>query len=479
MSTRIETQPVFGRTRHIHMVGIGGIGMSGMAEILLQRGYTVSGSDGVRSETTQRLEELGAKIYIGHKAEQIDGADVVVYTSAVKADENEETKAALENRIPTIKRAEMLAELMKMKFGIGVAGTHGKTTTTTMIGHVTQDGNYDPTIIVGGKVHSFDKTNAVVGKGDVIVVEADEFDRTFLRLTPSLAVITNIEAEHLDIYDDLDDVKQAFIDYANKVPFYGAVIVCLDDANVRSILPELERRVISYGLTPQAQLRAVDIHSNAFNSTFTVVYNDEKLGVITLKAPGEHNIKNALAAVATGIELDIDFKLIKQGLEKFSGVFRRFQLKYENGVMVIDDYAHHPTEVQATLQAAHKGWADRRVVAVFQPHLYSRTQELYKEFGLSFFDAEVLVITDVYPSREKPIEGVSGKLIADTAEQYGHKNVVYVENKEDITESLKEVTREGDIIITMGAGDIYRFGEAFVEELKSGNFTPQAGNQDN
>lgn len=479
MSTRIETQPVFGRTRHIHMVGIGGIGMSGMAEILLQRGYTVSGSDGVRSETTQRLEELGAKIYIGHKAEQIEGADVVVYTSAVKAEENEETKAALENRIPTIKRAEMLAELMKMKFGIGVAGTHGKTTTTTMIGHVTQDGNYDPTIIVGGKVHSFDKTNAVVGKGDVIVVEADEFDRTFLRLTPSLAVITNIEAEHLDIYDDLDDVKQAFIDYANKVPFYGAVIVCLDDANVRSILPELERRVISYGLTPQAQLRAVDIHSNAFNSTFTVVYNDEKLGVITLKAPGEHNIKNALAAVATGIELDIDFKLIKQGLEKFSGVFRRFQLKYENGVMVIDDYAHHPTEVQATLQAAHKGWADRRVVAVFQPHLYSRTQELYKEFGLSFFDAEVLVITDVYPSREKPIEGVSGKLIADTAEQYGHKNVVYVENKEDITESLKEVTREGDIIITMGAGDIYRFGEAFVEELKSGNFTPQAGNQDN
>lgn len=479
MSTRIETQPVFGRTRHIHMVGIGGIGMSGMAEILLQRGYTVSGSDGVRSETTQRLEELGAKIYIGHKAEQIEGADVVVYTSAVKADENEETKAALENRIPTIKRAEMLAELMKMKFGIGVAGTHGKTTTTTMIGHVTQDGNYDPTIIVGGKVHSFDKTNAVVGKGDVIVVEADEFDRTFLRLTPSLAVITNIEAEHLDIYDDLDDVKQAFIDYANKVPFYGAVIVCLDDANVRSILPELERRVISYGLTPQAQLRAVDIHSNAFNSTFTVVYNDEKLGVITLKAPGDHNIKNALAAVATGIELDIDFKLIKQGLEKFSGVFRRFQLKYENGVMVIDDYAHHPTEVQATLQAAHKGWADRRVVAVFQPHLYSRTQELYKEFGLSFFDAEVLVITDVYPSREKPIEGVSGKLIADTAEQYGHKNVVYVENKEDITDSLKEVAREGDIIITMGAGDIYRFGEAFVEELKSGKFTPQSGNQNN
>ena len=364
----------------------------------------------------------------------------------------------------------MLAELMRMKYGIGVAGTHGKTTTTTMIGHVTQEGRYDPTIIVGGKVHSFDKTNAVVGKGDVIVVEADEFDRTFLRLTPSIGVITNIEAEHLDIYDDLEDVKQAFVDYANKVPFYGAVIVCLDDSNVRSILPKLERRIISYGLTPQAKLRAVDIHLNKFTSTFTVVLDGKKLGVITLQAPGEHNVKNALAAVATGLELDIDFKTIKAGLEKFRGVFRRFQLKYDNGVMVIDDYAHHPTEVQATLNAAHKGWPERRVVAVFQPHLFSRTQDLYKEFGLSFFDAEVLVVTDVYPSREKPIPGVTGKLIADTAEQYGHKNVIYVQDKNNIATTLKEVIRAGDIIITMGAGDIYRSGEELVKELESGTF---------
>nr|WP_026166517.1 UDP-N-acetylmuramate--L-alanine ligase [Gracilimonas tropica] len=474
MEQRIETQPVFGRTKHIHMVGIGGIGMSGMAEILLQRGYKVTGSDGAETETTRRLQQLGATVHKGHKAEYIEGADVVVYTSAVKADENVETIAAIENRIPTIKRAEMLAELMKMKFGIGVAGTHGKTTTTTMVGHVTQDGNYDPTIIVGGKVHSFDKTNAVVGKGDLIVVEADEFDRTFLRLSPSLAIITNIEAEHLDIYDDLEDVKQAFIDYANKVPFYGAVIVCLDDPNVRSILPQLEKRVITYGLTPQAQLRATDIRSDAFTSTFSVVYEGEKLGVITLKTPGEHNVKNALAAIATGLELGIDFKLIKQGLERYEGVFRRFQLKYSNGCMVIDDYAHHPTEVQATLQAAHKGWPDRRVVAVFQPHLYSRTQDLYKEFGLSFFDAEMLICTDVYPSREKPIEGVTGKLIADTAMQYGHKNVKYVENKEEITKTLKEIAKEGDIIITMGAGDIYRFGEDFIEALESGKFKPKA-----
>ncbi|MBR9916960.1 UDP-N-acetylmuramate--L-alanine ligase [bacterium] len=471
MENRIQTQPVFGRTKHIHMVGIGGIGMSGMAEILIQRGYKVTGSDGASNETTDRLKELGATIYQGHAPENIEGADVVVYTSAVKATENEETKAALENRIPTIKRAEMLAELMKMKFGIGVAGTHGKTTTTTMIGHVTQDGNYDPTIMVGGKVHSFDKTNAVVGKGDVIVVEADEFDRTFLRLTPSIAIITNIEAEHLDIYDDLEDVKGAFIDYANKVPFYGAVIVCLDDPNVRSILPDLERRIISYGLSPQAQVRAVDIKMNQFTSTFTVMNDDQKLGVITLKAPGDHNVKNALAAVATGIELNIDFKLIKQGLERYQGVFRRFQKKVEEqGVMVIDDYAHHPTEVAATLNAARKGWPDRRIVAVFQPHLYSRTQDLYKEFGLSFSDAEVLLITDVYPSREKPIEGVTGKLISDTAEQYGHKNVIYVEDKADVTETLKEISKAGDIIITMGAGDIYKYGEEFAKELESGNY---------
>ncbi|XWN36137.1 MAG: UDP-N-acetylmuramate--L-alanine ligase [Balneola sp.] len=471
MENRIQTQPVFGRTKHIHMVGIGGIGMSGMAEILIQRGYKVTGSDGASNETTDRLKELGATIYQGHAPENIEGADVVVYTSAVKATENEETKAALENRIPTIKRAEMLAELMKMKFGIGVAGTHGKTTTTTMIGHVAQDGNYDPTIMVGGKVHSFDKTNAVVGKGDVIVVEADEFDRTFLRLTPSIAIITNIEAEHLDIYDDLEDVKGAFIDYANKVPFYGAVIVCLDDPNVRSILPDLERRIISYGLSPQAQVRAVDIQMNQFTSTFTVMNDDQKLGVITLKAPGDHNVKNALAAVATGIELNIDFKLIKQGLERYQGVFRRFQKKVEEqGVMVIDDYAHHPTEVAATLNAARKGWPDRRIVAVFQPHLYSRTQDLYKEFGLSFSDAEVLLITDVYPSREKPIEGVTGKLISDTAEQYGHKHVIYVEDKADVTETLKEISKAGDIIITMGAGDIYKYGEEFAKELESGNY---------
>ena len=467
MSKSIQTQPIFGRTRHIHMVGIGGIGMSGMAEILLLKDYKVTGSDASMGETIPRLEELGAKVWIGHNEKNIEGADVVVYTSAVKAEENIETKAALEKGIPVIKRAEMLAELMRMKYGIGIAGTHGKTTTTTLTGHVVQDGSFDPTIIVGGKVHSFSKTNAVVGKGDIFVVEADEFDRTFLRLSPSLAVITNIEADHLDIYDNLNDVKQAFIDFANKVPFYGAVVLCLDDSNVRSIIPKIDRRIITYGLTPQAQIRAIDVEADHFNSTFTVLNDEERLGTITLKAPGEHNVKNALAAVAVGLELNIDFAHIKSGLERFQGIFRRFQLKSDiNDMLVIDDYAHHPTEVQATLDAARNGWKDHRIIAVFQPHLYSRTQELYKEFGLSFFDAEVCVITDVYPSREEPIEGVNGKLIADAAKEFGHRKVHYVEDKEMLPEKLNELSEPGDVIITMGAGDIYKYGQEFVDLLE-------------
>jgi len=467
MSNKIQTQPVFGRTKQIHMVGIGGIGMSGIAEILLLRGYGVTGSDSNLSDTTERLEELGAKIFKGHSASNIEGADVVVYTSAVKAEENEETKAALAAQIPVIKRSEMLAELMRMKYGIGIAGTHGKTTTTTLAGHVVQDGNFDPTIIVGGRVHSFDKTNAVVGKGDIVIVEADEFDRTFLRLSPSMAVITNIEAEHLDIYEDLDDVKEAFIEFANKVPFYGAVIVCLDDSNVRSILPEIERRTITYGFTPQAEVRAVNVGQKGFRSTFTVLYQEEPLGEIALMAPGDHNIKNALAAVAIGLELGMNFEDIKKGLERFKGVFRRFQPKMDDkNILVIDDYAHHPTEVQATIKAARRGWEDRRIVAVFQPHLYSRTQEMHQEFGLSFFDAEVLVVTDIYPSREKPIEGVTGKLITDAAKTYGHRDVHYVRDKRDLPSRLTSIVEDGDIVITMGAGDIYKFGEQFTELIK-------------
>ncbi len=467
MSKGIQTQPVFGRTRHIHMVGIGGIGMSGIAEILLIRGYEVSGSDSNVSETTERLKKLGATIFPGHDASNVEGADVVVYTSAVKATENVETHEAMARHIPVIKRSEMLAELMRMKYGIGIAGTHGKTTTTTMTGHVVQDGSFDPTIIVGGRVHSFDKTNAVVGKGDIILVEADEYDRTFLRLSPSMAVITNIEAEHLDIYKDLDDVKEAFVEFANSVPFYGVVIVCLDDANVRSILPDIDRRTISYGFTPQAQVRAINTEQNGFENSFTVLFEEKVLGEVSIKSPGEHNIKNALAAIAVGLELGMTFEDIKSGLERFQGIFRRFQPKMDtDDLIVIDDYAHHPTEVKASIDGARKGWKDRRLVAVFQPHLFSRTQQMYSEFGLSFFDAEVLVVTDVYPSREEPIEGVTGELISDTAKQYGHRNVHYVKDKTELPGKLNEIVKDGDIVITMGAGDIYKFGEQFIEMIK-------------
>lgn len=462
MSKTVQTQPVFGATRHIHMVGIGGIGMSGIAEILLLRGFKISGSDGSRSENTERLEQLGAVIYQGHQAEHIEGADVVVYTSAVKAEDNIETRTAMERKIPVIKRSEMLAELMRMKFGIGIAGTHGKTTTTTMTGLVVQSGAFDPTIIVGGRVHSFDKTNAVVGKGDIFIVEADEYDRTFLKLTPSMVVVTNIDAEHLDIYADEEDIKDAFVQFANSVPFYGVVVICLDNPNVRSIIPRIKRRMLTYGLTPQARLRAERIQSTELQTRFEVRLDGDTLGTIELAAPGEHNVKNALASVGIGLELGMKFEDIQAGLKRYSGVFRRFQIKSRHqGITVVDDYAHHPTEVKATLQAARSGWPDQRLVAVFQPHLYSRTQQLHEEFGMSFFDADVLVVTDVYPSREAPIEGVSGQMISDAAAAFGHKHVVYVPDKKDIPARLQELCTEGDMVITMGAGDIYKYGEQF------------------
>lgn len=469
IADHITSQPLFGKTQHIHMVGIGGIGMSGMAEILLHRGFKVSGSDGSASDTTERLIELGAKVHIGHKAQHIEGADVVVYTSAVRAEDNVETAAALKANIPCIKRAVMLAEIMRMKYGIGIAGTHGKTTTTTMTGLVVQEGAFDPTIIVGGKVHSFDKTNAVVGQGDIVVVEADEFDRTFLRLSPSLAVITNVDLDHTDIYDDLDDIKEAFIDFANKVPFYGAVIICLDDTHARSILPDIKRRVLTYGTSPQAMLRASKIKEEGFFTTFSVIYEGEKLGEIRLNAPGTHNVLNALASIAVGLELEMPFEKIASGLQRFQGVFRRFQLKVEaKDIMVIDDYAHHPTEVEATLSAARKSFPDKRIIAVFQPHLYSRTQELQEEFGSAFFNADELIITNVYPSREAPIEGVSGLLIAEAAQKLGHRKVHYVENKTDLPAFLSANTQPGDMVITMGAGDVYKFGDAFANILTGG-----------
>lgn len=440
--------------------------MSGIAEVLLNSGFNVTGSDMKKTEVTERLETLGAVVHEGHTEENVGDADVVVYSSAVRASENPETLEAERNRIPLIPRSVMLGELMRVKFGIGVAGTHGKTTTTSMVGLVVTEGEFDPTIIVGGKVTVFG-SSAVVGEGDIIVIEADEYDRTFLRLTPSLAVITNIEEDHLDTYHDLDDIKQAFLQYANAVPFFGAAILCLDDLHVQEIMSRVDRRVITYGTSRQAEIRAENIEPLGLKTRFDVYSGKNLLGPIELQMPGMHNVRNALAAVAVGLELEIDFGKIQHALAKFSGVQRRFQkIGEERGVLVLDDYAHHPTEISATLAAASTGFPDRRVVAVFQPHLYSRTRDLQVEFARAFFNADVLVLTDIYGAREEPLPGITGGLIADLAQRYGHRDIHYVEEKEALPEYLVGITRAGDCVITMGAGDIWRYGRRLLDLLQ-------------
>ncbi len=439
--------------------------MSSIAEVLLNRGYDVTGSDLETSDATERLNAQGATVYEGHAAEQVGEADVVVYSSAVDPEENPETLEAERRRVPLIPRAEMLGELVRMKYGVGVAGTHGKTTTTSMAGLVVAGGGFDPTVIVGGKVTAFG-SNAVTGEGDVIVIEADEYDRTFLRLTPSVAVITNIEEDHLDIYDDLDDIKAAFTQYANSVPFFGAAILCLDDPNVQSIIGDVERRVITYGTTRQAEVRAENIRRDGLQTHFDIMKTDERLGELSLNVPGMHNVRNALAAVAVGLELEVDFDNICDGISDFTGVRRRFDKVGEhNDVVVIDDYAHHPTEIRATIDAASQGYPDRRLVAVFQPHLYSRTRDFLDAFARSFFDTDQLIVTDIYGSREAPIEGISGDTLASRAEEFGHRAVHYVPDTTDLPERLHEWTQPGDVVLMLGAGDIWRASRAFANRL--------------
>jgi UDP-N-acetylmuramate--alanine ligase len=455
---------VFKSIKKIHFVGIGGIGMSGIAEILINQGFEVSGSDLHLTEVTKRLEEIGAKIYEGHSPENVKDVDVLVYSSAVIPD-NPEVRAAADRNIPIIKRAEMLAETMRMQYGIGIAGTHGKTTTTSMVGLTLTEGGIDPTIIVGGKLSGLGGTNARLGNGEFIVVEADEFDRTFLKLTPTIAAITTLEREHLDTYKDLDDIKTAFIEFANKVPFYGFVVICLDEPALQDIIPQINKTIFTYGTTAQADVRAIDIEYEGFSSHYTAIYKGKELGKIKLNIPGVHYVKNSLVAVTIGMELGIDFKIIKKALEKFTGVYRRFEIKYKNDILVLDDYAHHPTETSATLAGIRAAW-DRRLVVVFQPHLYSRTKDFYQDFGRSFLNSDIFISTDIYPAREKPIEGVTGEMIANIAKKYGHKNVHYVPDKKDVPKKLMELKKKDDIIITMGAGDIWKYGEKFVELLK-------------
>ena len=458
---------MFRSIRKLHFVGIGGIGMSGIAEILIDQGFTITGSDRATSDNTERLEHMGAHVYIGHDAKNLEpDVDAVVYSSAVRTDENPETLEAAKRKIPVIRRAEMLAEVMRLKYGIGIAGTHGKTTTTSMVSLVLMEGGVDPTVIVGGRLHGLAGSNARMGKGEFIVVEADEYDRSFLSITPTIAVLTTLETDHLDCYRDLEDIKGAFIQFANKVPFYGFVVMSLDEPALLDIMPAIKKKIITYGLNGQADLQAVDLIHKQNTTRFTVLRGNTELGAIELQIPGKHNVQNALAAIAVGLELNVPFAQVKAGIEKFTGVFRRWEVKAElQGLTIVDDYAHHPTEIKVTLAGVKAGWR-RRVICVFQPHLYSRTRDFYEDFARSFFNADVLVLTDVYPAREEPIQGVSGDMIAEEARRVGHKHVIYEPDKRNVPGLLMKIKQEGDIIITMGAGDIWRFGEQFIAMLK-------------
>jgi UDP-N-acetylmuramate--alanine ligase len=459
---------MFRSIKKLHFIGIGGIGMSGIAEILLDQGFKISGSDRALSEVTERLQKLGASIFEGHRAENIaQDVDTVVYSSAVQPD-NPEILEAQKRNIPIVRRAEMLAEVMRLKYGIGIAGTHGKTTTTSMTSLVLMEGGLDPTVIVGGKLSGLGGTNARLGRGEFIVVEADEYDRSFLSITPTIAVLTTLETDHLDCYRDLEDIKSAFIQFASKVPFYGFIVLCLDEPALLDIMPHLsKKKIVTYGLNPQADVQAVDIRHKDNSTTYTLVRSNQELGTIMLQVPGIHNVQNSLGAITVALELGVPFKKIKAGIEKFAGVYRRWEKKGEvNDIALYDDYAHHPTECRATLSGVKSGWR-RRVVCVFQPHLYSRTRDFYEDFGKSFLLSDVLVVTDVYPAREEPIQGVNGELIVNAAKQFGHKDVHYVPDKKEIPAFLKSIVKSGDIVITMGAGDIWKYGEELLNQIKN------------
>jgi len=453
--------------RKIHFVGIGGIGMSGIAELLSNQGFTISGSDLRESSVTEHLRTKNIRINIGHDPQNIWDADVVVKSSAV-SDDNPEIASAINRKIPVIRRAEMLAEIMRMSYGVCIAGTHGKTSTTSMVGTVFEAARLDPTVIVGGIVKNYGSNN-LLGSGKYIIAEADEFDRSFLSLYPCIAGITNIDADHLDCYKDIDNIKSAFTEFANKVPFFGSVICCLDDKGVQSVIPDIKKNIFTYGFSAQAALRAINIEMSNFETSYTAILDNQELGQIHLKVPGKHNVLNSLLAVSVGLELQIPFSAIQKGLAGYNGVFRRFEYKGSvNSITLYDDYCHHPTEIIATLNAIKEN-TDKRIVAVFQPHLYSRTRDFYDEFGRSFFQSDILLVTPIFPAREKPIPGISGKMIADAAIQSGHRHVHYIESNDEIVKSMKSHCQPGDIIVTMGAGNIYQYGEEFLRNVPEKN----------
>ncbi len=461
---------MFRHVKNIHFIGIGGIGMSGIAEVLCNLDFSVSGSDLRKSKNTDRLEKVGAKIYEGHAAENVGEAQVVVYSSAVKED-NPEVILAKEKKIPVIPRAEMLAELMTLKpYSVAVAGTHGKTSTTSMIATILGHAGLEPTTVVGGVVDTLG-SNAKLGTSDWFVTEADESDRSFLMLNPTVSVVTNIDKEHMESYKGMDDVVQCFTDFVNKVPFYGACVICLDDPNIQFIIPNIKRRRVTYGMTAQADVSAHNIrYNNNYGTTFNVWKGAEDLGELNLPVPGKHNIYNALAAIVVALEVDIPFKKIVEAFAKFKNANRRFQFKGEaKGITVVDDYGHHPTEILATLSAAKRGSGGKRTVVIFQPHRYSRTQELMDEFALCFNNADVLFVSDIYAASEQPIEGITAEILTENIKKYGHKNAQYIGNIENAAAQIIESLEKDDLVITLGAGSITRLSDEILETLRQGD----------
>jgi UDP-N-acetylmuramate--alanine ligase len=451
---------------HIHFVGIGGIGMSGIAELLLNLGYKVSGSDLKTSNITRRLEKLGGIIFEGHAENQIEGADVVVVSSAVDSD-NPELIEARQTSTPIIPRAEMLAELMRLKYSVAIAGAHGKTSTTSMVAAVLDAGDFDPTVVIGGQLKSIG-SNALLGQGDFIVAEADESDGSFLKMSPTIAVVTNIDREHLDYYRDLDDIKAAFLNFIDRIPFYGLAVLCLDNEAIQDLIPKIQKRYTTYGMSTQADLQAENIVFEDYKSRFTLQRQGQLLGEIHLNQPGIHNVYNSMASVAVGIELGIPFETIKKALETLQGVQRRLEIKGEiNGITVVDDYGHHPTEIKTTLQAAKECWPDRRKVVVFQPHRYTRTKALFDDFTRAFYQSDVLVVLPIYAASEKKINGVNSWSMCDGIREHGHKEVICKDSLPAAVSDLKEILKSGDILLTLGAGDVWKVGEEILKKLKA------------
>jgi UDP-N-acetylmuramate--alanine ligase len=458
---------MFFRPQHLHFTGIGGIGMSGIAEVLLNLGYQISGSDVKLSPITERLAVMGARVFEGHAASNIAGARALVVSSAVD-EQNPEVQEARRLQIPVIPRGELLAELMRLKYGVAVAGSHGKTTTTSLTATILNFAGLDPTVVVGGRVGTMGGSNARVGRSDFLVVEADESDGSFLKLAPIIAVVTNVDREHLDHYPTLEDIRAAFIEFVNKVPFYGAVIVCLDDPNVQGLLPEIRRRTITYGTTAQADVEATDVVCGPFVSEFNIRYRTTDLGRFILRIPGRHNVLNAMAAIAVAMELEVKPDAIREGLATFSGVDRRFQKRGEaRGITVVDDYGHHPTEIRATLDGARL-CGFRRIHVLFQPHRYSRTFHLMDEFARSFFQADSVFVMDIYAASEKPIEGVTSQALADRIRQFGHRGVEYVGTIDRGVDALLAAAGADDLVLTLGAGNVWQAGEKVLERLRTG-----------